>query len=197
MAQRHAHSTLTSQKAVITLGLPPRWNGAAFIAGGGKPGAQRSLCLPPFLGLIMVFSNEAPEDPNTANDELRTDVASISGPSLEIDVGSALGAVRPSLTGDTARARSATLHTVTAARCTAAPHNTSSSTYALSYTMSATSSVFNFRYEHGRRYHAYAEGKYPVPNDEVTPLPVRMAATNAANRRPKWTDSTFSTTPLD
>jgi hypothetical protein len=36
-----------------------------------------------------------------------------------------------------------------------------------SYTMSATSSVFNFRYEHGRRYHAYAEGQYPVPNDEV------------------------------
>jgi hypothetical protein len=36
-----------------------------------------------------------------------------------------------------------------------------------SHTMSATSSVFNFRYENGRRYHAYAEGKYPVPNDEV------------------------------
>ncbi|RAR12600.1 S-adenosyl-L-methionine-dependent methyltransferase [Stemphylium lycopersici] len=35
------------------------------------------------------------------------------------------------------------------------------------YTMSATSSVFNFRYENGRRYHAYAEGKYPVPNDEI------------------------------
>lgn len=33
--------------------------------------------------------------------------------------------------------------------------------------MSATSSVFNFRYENGRRYHAYSEGKYPVPNDEV------------------------------
>ncbi|KAL6170232.1 hypothetical protein ACJQWK_03221 [Exserohilum turcicum] len=36
-----------------------------------------------------------------------------------------------------------------------------------SYTMSATSSVFNFRYENGRRYHAYCEGKYPVPNDET------------------------------
>ncbi|USP76720.1 hypothetical protein yc1106_03994 [Curvularia clavata] len=36
-----------------------------------------------------------------------------------------------------------------------------------SYTMSATSSVFNFRYENGRRYHSYAEGKYPVPNDET------------------------------
>lgn len=37
--------------------------------------------------------------------------------------------------------------------------------------MSATSSVFNFRYENGRRYHAYAEGQYPVPNDEVCSLP--------------------------
>ncbi|KAF2690629.1 S-adenosyl-L-methionine-dependent methyltransferase [Lentithecium fluviatile CBS 122367] len=33
--------------------------------------------------------------------------------------------------------------------------------------MSATSSVYNFRYENGRRYHAYSEGKYPLPNDEV------------------------------
>ncbi|KAH7357650.1 S-adenosyl-L-methionine-dependent methyltransferase [Pyrenochaeta sp. MPI-SDFR-AT-0127] len=33
--------------------------------------------------------------------------------------------------------------------------------------MSATTSVFNFRYENGRRYHAYSEGKYPVPNDEI------------------------------
>jgi len=40
--------------------------------------------------------------------------------------------------------------------------------------MSATSSVFDFRYENGRRYHAYAEGKYPVPNDDVRPaLPCR------------------------
>ncbi|EOA92265.1 uncharacterized protein SETTUDRAFT_162699 [Exserohilum turcica Et28A] len=49
-----------------------------------------------------------------------------------------------------------------------------------SYTMSATSSVFNFRYENGRRYHAYCEGKYPVPNDEVcshaTTVPGRTAA---------------------
>ncbi|OCL06650.1 S-adenosyl-L-methionine-dependent methyltransferase [Glonium stellatum] len=33
--------------------------------------------------------------------------------------------------------------------------------------MSVTPSVFEFRYENGRRYHAYADGKYPVPNDEV------------------------------
>lgn len=42
------------------------------------------------------------------------------------------------------------------------------------YTMSATSSVFNFRYENGRRYHAYAEGKYPVPNDEVRTDPTLL-----------------------
>ncbi|KAF2204216.1 S-adenosyl-L-methionine-dependent methyltransferase [Delitschia confertaspora ATCC 74209] len=34
-------------------------------------------------------------------------------------------------------------------------------------TMSVTSSVYDYRFENGRRYHAYAEGKYPVPNDEV------------------------------
>lgn len=39
-----------------------------------------------------------------------------------------------------------------------------------SYTMSATSSVFNFRYENGRRYHGYAEGQYPLPNDDVRQL---------------------------
>ncbi|KAF2490796.1 S-adenosyl-L-methionine-dependent methyltransferase [Lophium mytilinum] len=33
--------------------------------------------------------------------------------------------------------------------------------------MSVTDSVYNYRYENGRRYHAYADGKYPVPNDEV------------------------------
>ncbi|KAF2183321.1 S-adenosyl-L-methionine-dependent methyltransferase [Zopfia rhizophila CBS 207.26] len=33
--------------------------------------------------------------------------------------------------------------------------------------MSVTDSVYNYRYENGRRYHAYSEGKYPVPNDEV------------------------------
>ncbi|KAF3007893.1 hypothetical protein E8E13_011006 [Curvularia kusanoi] len=36
-----------------------------------------------------------------------------------------------------------------------------------SYTMSATTSVFNFRYENGRRYHGYAEGQYLLPNDDV------------------------------
>ncbi|KAJ4333824.1 hypothetical protein N0V87_007300 [Didymella glomerata] len=33
--------------------------------------------------------------------------------------------------------------------------------------MSATSTVFNFRYENGRRYHGYSEGQYPLPNDDI------------------------------
>ncbi|UPX17159.1 uncharacterized protein EKO05_0007533 [Ascochyta rabiei] len=35
------------------------------------------------------------------------------------------------------------------------------------YTISANSSVFNFRFENGRRYHGYAEGEYLMPNDDV------------------------------
>ncbi|GAB7352850.1 hypothetical protein MBLNU459_g3457t1 [Dothideomycetes sp. NU459] len=29
------------------------------------------------------------------------------------------------------------------------------------------SAVYEYRYENGRRYHAYMDGKYPVPNDEI------------------------------
>ena len=35
-----------------------------------------------------------------------------------------------------------------------------------SRTQSLTESVTDFQYENGRRYHAYREGSYPVPNDE-------------------------------
>ena len=35
-----------------------------------------------------------------------------------------------------------------------------------SYTTSLASSATNYRYENGRRYHAYKEGSYPYPNDE-------------------------------
>jgi SAM-dependent methyltransferase len=35
-----------------------------------------------------------------------------------------------------------------------------------SYTTSIASSVFAYKYENGRRYHAYQEGKYIMPNDE-------------------------------
>lgn len=34
------------------------------------------------------------------------------------------------------------------------------------YTASLTSSIRNYRYENGRRYHAYREGSYLLPNDE-------------------------------
>lgn len=32
---------------------------------------------------------------------------------------------------------------------------------------SVTSSIYNYRYENGRRYHAYRDGKYLLPNDEA------------------------------
>ncbi|KAF4121466.1 to methyltransferase, partial [Geosmithia morbida] len=35
------------------------------------------------------------------------------------------------------------------------------------YTGSMTSSVFRYKYENGRRYHAYREGKYVLPNDDA------------------------------
>jgi SAM-dependent methyltransferase len=36
-----------------------------------------------------------------------------------------------------------------------------------SYTESLSSSVLNYKYENGRRYHAYREGAYILPNDEA------------------------------
>ncbi|TKA22627.1 hypothetical protein B0A50_07636 [Salinomyces thailandicus] len=36
-----------------------------------------------------------------------------------------------------------------------------------SFTTSLDSSVTNYKYEHGRRYHAYQDGKYVLPNDEA------------------------------
>jgi SAM-dependent methyltransferase len=35
-----------------------------------------------------------------------------------------------------------------------------------SYSSSLASSILNYKYENGRRYHAYREGEYPFPNDE-------------------------------
>ncbi|KAL8969304.1 MAG: hypothetical protein Q9183_002062 [Haloplaca sp. 2 TL-2023] len=35
-----------------------------------------------------------------------------------------------------------------------------------SYTTSIASSITDYKYEHGRRYHAYQEGRYLLPNDE-------------------------------
>ncbi|KAF4445598.1 methyltransferase [Fusarium austroafricanum] len=34
------------------------------------------------------------------------------------------------------------------------------------YTASATSSIYNYQYENGRRYHAFREGQYVLPNDD-------------------------------
>ena len=34
------------------------------------------------------------------------------------------------------------------------------------YSTSLASSVVNYKYENGRRYHSYREGSYPLPNDE-------------------------------
>ncbi|KAI9760352.1 MAG: hypothetical protein M1840_002558 [Geoglossum simile] len=36
-----------------------------------------------------------------------------------------------------------------------------------SYTMSLRSSIYDYEYENGRRYHAYRAGSYPIPNDEL------------------------------
>ena len=35
------------------------------------------------------------------------------------------------------------------------------------HTQSVTSSAYEFRFEHGRRYHAYKDGQYNLPNDET------------------------------
>lgn len=35
------------------------------------------------------------------------------------------------------------------------------------YSASLASSVVNYRYENGRRYHGYRDGSYMVPNDEA------------------------------
>ena len=39
-------------------------------------------------------------------------------------------------------------------------------TDAASSTQSLSSSVLNYQYENGRRYHAYREGEYVIPNDD-------------------------------
>ncbi|KAF4958164.1 hypothetical protein FSARC_11081 [Fusarium sarcochroum] len=41
-----------------------------------------------------------------------------------------------------------------------------SSVGASSYLSSLKSSIYNYRFENGRRYHAFREGTYPMPNDE-------------------------------
>ena len=38
---------------------------------------------------------------------------------------------------------------------------------ASSCTTSVSPSIYDFEYEHGRRYHAYRAGRYPLPNDQL------------------------------
>nr|AAO27746.2 putative methyltransferase [Fusarium sporotrichioides] len=50
------------------------------------------------------------------------------------------------------------------------PGNDADSTYGSdrdsSYTASVTSSIYDYQYENGRRYHAFREGQYVLPNDD-------------------------------
>lgn len=50
-------------------------------------------------------------------------------------------------------------------------------------TISLSSSVVNYEYENGRRYHAYNAGKYALPNDEVNFLRGMEAVTDADESR--------------
>ena len=45
---------------------------------------------------------------------------------------------------------------------------------------SLNSTVTDYKYEHGRRYHAYQDGKYALPNDdeEINRLGTTTLATN-------------------
>ena len=36
-----------------------------------------------------------------------------------------------------------------------------------SFTTSINSTVTDYKFEHGRRYHAYQDGKYALPNDDA------------------------------
>ncbi|KAF6835122.1 methyltransferase [Colletotrichum musicola] len=51
-----------------------------------------------------------------------------------------------------------------------APHDDVDSAYGSdrgsTHTVSITSSIFHYQYENGRRYHAYREGQYVLPNDD-------------------------------
>ncbi|KAG9186337.1 hypothetical protein G6011_02893 [Alternaria panax] len=129
----------------------------------------------------MSASNSSPDTNGSALDYSTAEEASSSGPSLEIDSEdteeqSDLSDERDSEFGDSAYGDNQS-----------------------SYTMSATSSVFSFRYENGRRYHAYAEGKYPVPNDEVCNLLVGVRSKASADTSARWKriDWTCNTTPSD
>ncbi|KAL9603286.1 MAG: hypothetical protein Q9219_001309 [cf. Caloplaca sp. 3 TL-2023] len=50
---------------------------------------------------------------------------------------------------------------------TAPPHDVEDQLDEASYTTSIASSITDYKFEHGRRYHAYKEGRYVLPNDEA------------------------------
>ncbi|KAI6907503.1 hypothetical protein KC318_g4621 [Hortaea werneckii] len=54
-----------------------------------------------------------------------------------------------------------------------------------SLTTSLNSSVTDYKYEHGRRYHAYQEGKYVLPNDDAEIQRLGAWAIEFADRHPK------------
>lgn len=58
---------------------------------------------------------------------------------------------------------------------------------------SITSSVLDYEFENGRRYHAYKAGSYPLPNDEVRPT---NSPCSAPQCRMVFSGPTLSTVPL-
>jgi hypothetical protein len=72
-------------------------------------------------------------------------------------------------------------HPIEAGAATASDEDYSSG--AESDTTSLSSSVVNYEYENGRRYHAYNAGKYALPNDEVSFLRGMEAVTDADGSR--------------
>jgi len=63
------------------------------------------------------------------------------------------------------------VHTTTAPEIEADSYSDTDSAYSdsdiASYTTSLSSSIFDYQYENGRRYHKFREGKYMLPNDEA------------------------------
>ena len=51
---------------------------------------------------------------------------------------------------------------------------------------SLTSSVLEYEFENGRRYHGYKAGSYPLPNDEV-----RSFITNLGSQHPSYQSCNF------
>ena len=61
-----------------------------------------------------------------------------------------------------------------------------------SFTTSLASGVTDYKQENGRRYHAFREGQYYFPNDEVRARPsqAEVSMINGHHRK-KWTDWTL------